>query len=159
MSQSDWIYFISCHFRISGWQNYDGTHERKHDSEFSTFLKELVNTGYSRYPIQELGKRISLGRPHLYQYSVRRSQAFFETESYTCQFCLWFHEHELSCWYGKCHHNGDERCNPEEFCNNRFMFQIRSGINDCIYFIAGQNSRKIALSFHSWNSVIKNLSH
>ena len=20
-----------CHFRISGWQNYDGTHERKHD--------------------------------------------------------------------------------------------------------------------------------
>lgn len=29
---------------------------------------------------------------------------FFETESYTCQFCLWFHEHELSCWYGKCHH-------------------------------------------------------
>jgi len=34
------------------------------------------------------------------------------------------------------------------------MFQIRSGINDCIYFIAGQNSRKIALSFHSWNSVI-----
>ena len=25
---------------------------------------------------------------------------------------------------------------------------------DCIYFIAGQNSRKIALSFHSWNSVI-----
>ena len=34
------------------------------------------------------------------------------------------------------------------------MFQIRSGVNDCIYFIAGQNSRKIALSFHSRNSVI-----
>ena len=30
-----------------------------------------------RYPpVQELGKRISLGRPHLYQYSVRRSKFF-----------------------------------------------------------------------------------
>ena len=39
-------------------------------------------------------------------------------------------------------------------CNNRFMLQIRSGVNDCIYFIAGQNGRKIALSFHSRDSVI-----
>lgn len=77
--------------------------------EFSTFLKELVNTGYIKISTGPgTWKRISLGRPHLYQYSVRRSK-FFETESYTCQFCLWFHEHELSCWYGKCHHNGDER--------------------------------------------------
>ena len=34
------------------------------------------------------------------------------------------------------------------------VLQIRSGVNDCIYFIAGQNGRKITLSFHSWNSVI-----
>ena len=43
--------------------------------EFSTFLKNWLTLAISRYPPdQELGKRISLGRPHLYQYSVRRSK-------------------------------------------------------------------------------------
>ncbi len=58
--------------------------------ELALFLKNWLTLAISRYPPdQELGKRISLGRPHLYQYSVRRSK-FFETELYTCQFCLWF---------------------------------------------------------------------
>lgn len=43
--------------------------------EFSTFLKELVNTGYIKISTGPgTWKRISLGRPHLYQYSVRRSK-------------------------------------------------------------------------------------
>ncbi len=46
--------------------------------EFSTFLKKLVNTGYIKISTGPgtWEKDIFLGRPHLYQYSVRRSKFF-----------------------------------------------------------------------------------
>lgn len=46
-------------------------------ASLALFLKNWLTLAISRYPPdQELGKRISLGRPHLYQYSVRRSKFF-----------------------------------------------------------------------------------
>ena len=58
-------------------------HEIAHDLGLMNFIyymliiKNWLTPVISRYPpVQELGKRISLGRPHLYQYSVRRSKFF-----------------------------------------------------------------------------------
>ena len=113
--------------------------------EFSTFLKELLTLVISRYPpVQEPEKADIFRATTFVPILSEKVLNSFETELYTCQFLkFWFHEHELSCWYVKCHHNEDEITSDSNViqrihsCNNRFMLQIRSGVNDCIYFIAG----------------------
>lgn len=137
-------------------------------ASLALFLKNWFTLVISRYPpVQELGKRIPFGRPHLYQYSVRRPRFFWDRMVYlsilpfVSRTWIVMLVREMSSQWRR---TASETRNPEEYIVAMIALCFRFGVASMIAFISLRvrtDGWKVPFPFHSRNHVIipKDLQH